>query len=86
MCDKCEELMDRAREAVASGDDTLVAAYLLGVPVEHVQRVSGRHPDRDRVMSCPCGRGEYSACTNCPCDWCSVHGKKGAIRTFDIPS
>ena len=39
-------------------------------------------PRRDRVMSCPCGRGDYGLCTDCPYDFCSVHGR--AVREAKI--
>jgi hypothetical protein len=31
-------------------------------------------PLADCIMSCPCGRGDYHLCRNCPYDFCSVHG------------
>lgn len=30
----------------------------------------------DALMSCPCGRGDYDMCDNCPYAWCSVHGDR----------
>jgi hypothetical protein len=31
-------------------------------------------PEMDPLMSCPCGRGDYALCRNCPYPSCSVHG------------
>lgn len=31
-------------------------------------------PEMDPLMSCPCGRGDYALCRNCPYPFCSVHG------------
>lgn len=28
----------------------------------------------DDLMSCPCGRGDYELCAQCPYPGCSVHG------------
>jgi hypothetical protein len=30
------------------------------------------------LMSCPCGRGDYSLCEGCPYSWCPVHGLGGS--------
>lgn len=32
--------------------------------------------DLDSALSCPCGRGDYEACKDCPYETCSVHGDK----------
>lgn len=37
---------------------------------------SGGNPDK--LMSCPCGRGDYDLCEKCPYDTCSVHGMVNA--------
>jgi hypothetical protein len=34
--------------------------------------------NKDKLMSCPCGRGDYDLCTDCSYDFCSVHGAEGA--------
>ncbi len=28
----------------------------------------------EELMACPCGRGEYELCEDCPYETCSVHG------------
>ena len=40
---------------------------------------STEKPYRDGFMSCPCGRGDYDLCNECPYDWCSVHGNVDEI-------
>lgn len=41
---------------------------------------NGERPASDSLMSCPCGRGDYDLCADCPYDWCSVHGGESAAR------
>lgn len=36
------------------------------------------HPQRDSLMSCPCGRGDYLFCYKCPYHFCSYHGKNAS--------
>lgn len=36
--------------------------------------VAGAARNPDGFMSCPCGRGDYDACSKCPYPTCSVHG------------
>jgi hypothetical protein len=36
---------------------------------------TGDFDSRDAIMSCPCGRGDYHLCQDCPYITCSVHGK-----------
>lgn len=39
--------------------------------------IRANRPQLDKIMSCPCGRGDYDLCPGCPYDFCSVHGKSG---------
>lgn len=40
-------------------------------------------PD-DKLMDCPCGRGDYLHCDPCPYWFCSVHGDHGDPETRKV--
>jgi hypothetical protein len=83
-----QELIARARQLAEDGVRSAEAQALARELLRQLaDRLAGRaatqvteaNRDEDRLMSCPCGRGDYELCTRCPYDWCSVHGHPAQI-------
>lgn len=69
--------MDARAVTDLAGMIAVLAVWYAGGDTDRAARWAALSPalrSRDGLMSCPCGRGDYDLCRNCPYTWCSRHG------------